>query len=375
MSVASDLEREMLVLINQERTSRGLDPLRLELRLNDAAEDHSDWMLDTNTFNHTGVGGSSPGDRMRDAGFVFSGSWTWAENIAYQTPRGEPGLSDDVEDLHRALMNSQGHRENILNPNVEVIGIGIEVGQFNGNTVIIVTQKFAKTSASLQYDNGGGSGDSGADAPAPEPKFVEPNEGGNSKDNFLVLKKGESGKLDGGAGDDTLVGRGGKDKLFGRDGDDVLRGKGGNDVLKGHNDDDRLVGGGGRDKLFGGSGDDTLKGGGSHDKLVGGSGNDKLYGGGGKDKIDGGGGENYLVGGGGADDFIFKTGINIIRDFGRGNDQISLKKNKEIKSFNDLRKNHWEQDGDDVVVEDGQGNTLTIEDTLLAELDRGDFIF
>ncbi len=373
MSVASDLEREMLALINAERAKEGLNPVQLELRLNASAEDHSEWMLQTDTFSHTGAGGSSAGDRMRDAGFQFSGSSLWAENIAYQSIRGEPGLSDDVEDLHNALMNSPGHRANILNPNATVIGIGIEVGEFEGYNVIIVTQNFARTSSPVQLDTGG-SGSGSADT-TPEPKYVEPNKGGNSQDNYLVLKKGESGKLDGGAGDDTLVGRGGKDKLFGRDGDDVLRGKGGNDVLKGHADDDRLAGSGGRDKLFGGSGDDVLKGGGSHDKLAGGSGNDKLYGGGGKDKIEGGSGENYLIGGGGADEFIFKTGINIITDFGRGNDQISLKKNKEIKSFSDLRKNHWSQDGDDVVIEDGLGNTLTIEDTLLADLDRGDFIF
>nr|WP_254437123.1 CAP domain-containing protein [Ruegeria arenilitoris] len=36
----------MLELINAERASRGLQPVQLELRLNDAAEDHSQWMLD-----------------------------------------------------------------------------------------------------------------------------------------------------------------------------------------------------------------------------------------------------------------------------------------------------------------------------------------
>ncbi len=152
MSQASDLERLMLDLINDERTSRGLDPVTLELRLNESAEVHSDWMLDADVFSHTGDGGSSAGERMEDAGFTFSGSWTWGENIAWQSERGAPGLEDDVANLHTALMNSPGHRANILNANFEVIGIGIEVGNYNGWNAVMVTQNFARTSADVQLD-------------------------------------------------------------------------------------------------------------------------------------------------------------------------------------------------------------------------------
>ncbi|MDW3223613.1 MAG: CAP domain-containing protein [Paracoccaceae bacterium] len=155
MSKANTLERQMLDLINTERLSIGLDPLRLELRLNDSAEDHSQWMINTDRFSHTGVNGSSSTERMRDAGFEFTGSWQSAENIAWQSVRGQPGLSDDVVDLHQGLMNSPGHRANILNPNLEVIGIGIERGEYKGWDGLFVTQNFARTSAPLQIDNGG----------------------------------------------------------------------------------------------------------------------------------------------------------------------------------------------------------------------------
>ena len=152
MSVASTVERQMLDLINFERTSRGLDSLALELRLNNASEDHSEWMDDTRIFSHTGVGGSSPGDRIVDAGFTLSGNWTWGENIAYQSERGAPGIADDVVDLHTSLMNSPGHRANILNPDFEEIGIGIELGDFtydSGSRLesIMVTQNFGHTDA------------------------------------------------------------------------------------------------------------------------------------------------------------------------------------------------------------------------------------
>ena len=111
MSRASNLERQMLDLINDERTAAGLNPVALELRLNDSSEDHSQWMLDEDRFSHTGENGSSAGDRMRDANFDFSGNWRWGENIAFQSERGAPGLEDDVEDLHNSLMNSGFFKE------------------------------------------------------------------------------------------------------------------------------------------------------------------------------------------------------------------------------------------------------------------------
>ncbi|WP_299740051.1 CAP domain-containing protein [uncultured Roseobacter sp.] len=155
MSKASPLEWQMLDLINAERSLLDLDLLRLELRLNDAAEDHSDWMIETDRFSHTGAGGSSPTERMRDADFEFAGSWRSAENIAWQSVRGQPGLSDDVVNLHESLMNSPGHRANILSPNLDVIGIGIERGDYQGWDGLFVTQNFARTAAPLELDSRG----------------------------------------------------------------------------------------------------------------------------------------------------------------------------------------------------------------------------
>jgi serralysin len=320
MSTANTLERQMLNLINNERTSRGLDPLKLELRLNDAAEDHSDWMLRTENFSHTGIDGSSPGDRMRDAGFVFSGSWSWAENIAWQSERGAPGLSDDVVDLHNALMNSPGHRANILNPDVTVIGIGIETGIQNGFSAVMITQNFALTSAPLQIDAGEEIGDAGTS--------VEILFGSKFADTLL-----------GDAGGDRLIGAGGNDKLYGHDGDDWLRG------------------GSGNDKLFGGTGSDILKGGSGKDKLFGQEGND------------------ILKGQGGADHFVFRAGYgeDTIKDFSDKDDVLDLRSfhlgsKSEAKSYASM------VDGD-TVFDFGDGDILILEDFNLSALDKGDFIF
>ncbi len=153
MSTASTFEREMLELINEERTSRGLNPLQLETQLNASSEDHSTWMLDTNMFSHTGQDGSSATERMEDAGFDFTGSWRSGENIAWQSERGAPGISDDVEQLHANLMNSPGHRANILNPDFEYIGIGVETGSMQGFDAVMVTQNFAATDAEVMLDS------------------------------------------------------------------------------------------------------------------------------------------------------------------------------------------------------------------------------
>ena len=153
MSLPNELEQLMLNLINQERTNANLAPLAFSNVLNDASEDHSTWMLDTDTFSHTGQNGSSAGDRVVDAGYALEGDWTWGENIGWQSERGDPGLEDDVRDIHQSLMNSPGHRANILNPDFEDIGIGIEQGDFDNFDSVMVTQNFGATDAVLEDDD------------------------------------------------------------------------------------------------------------------------------------------------------------------------------------------------------------------------------
>ena len=104
---------------------------------------------------------------MRDAGFDFSGSWRSGENIAWQSERGAPGISDDVAQLHQSLMDSPGHRANILNPDFKYIGIGIERGDMQGYDAVVVTQNFATTDAEVVLDNGNAPA-----APAPTPPVV-----------------------------------------------------------------------------------------------------------------------------------------------------------------------------------------------------------
>jgi Ca2+-binding RTX toxin-like protein len=83
--------------------------------------------------------------------------------------------------------------------------------------------------------------------------------------------------LDGGPGDDTILGSLGRDYLSGDDGNDVLNGRDGNDGLLGGSGDDSLDGGNDSDHLSGGDGRDTLQGGSGVDVLSSGPGRDLLF--------------------------------------------------------------------------------------------------
>ncbi|MEM9395120.1 MAG: DUF4214 domain-containing protein [Pseudomonadota bacterium] len=82
--------------------------------------------------------------------------------------------------------------------------------------------------------------------------------------------------LNGGAGDDTIVGYAESDLVYGLDGGDNIDGGQG---------DDQIYGGSGQDDIFGGSGNDTLFGGADADYLAGGQGGDRLFGGAGSDTL------------------------------------------------------------------------------------------
>ncbi|TPN76094.1 hypothetical protein FJ987_20790 [Mesorhizobium sp. CU2] len=142
-------EQYLLELINAERAKAGVQPLAFDNDLSEAAEGHDKWMLATDTFSHTGSGGTSPTTRMKNAGYVLSGSWATGENIAWATTRAPTGYVDEVKLLHTNLMNSSGHRANILNANFREVGLAFEVGDYQGRSSAFVTEDFAKSGTDL----------------------------------------------------------------------------------------------------------------------------------------------------------------------------------------------------------------------------------
>ncbi|SHK12325.1 CAP domain-containing protein [Paramaledivibacter caminithermalis] len=117
----------MLRLVNAERSKRGLEPLKVDLELCEVARNKSQDMIDNNYFSHYSPTYGSPFEMMRNFGikYIYAG-----ENIA-----GNPS----VKAAHTSLMNSEGHKKNILNSNFTHIGIGIKEGSKYGK---IFTQMF-----------------------------------------------------------------------------------------------------------------------------------------------------------------------------------------------------------------------------------------
>jgi uncharacterized protein YkwD len=136
---------------NRQISAAAKQPLAHNLLLIASSRDHSQWMLDVDIFNHTGINGSSPTQRMSTAGYVFSGAFaTSGENISWVgTTASSINLTTSVVSQHRNLFRSSGHRENILAEEFRELGIGQKQGLFNqGGTnylASMVTQNFAKT--------------------------------------------------------------------------------------------------------------------------------------------------------------------------------------------------------------------------------------
>lgn len=169
------------------------------------------------------------------------------------------------------------------------------------------------------------------------------------------------------------------DSLTGSIAGNLLRGYGGDDDLFGENGDDSLEGGDGNDLLDGGRGADELEGGNDADTLLGGDGDDTLNGGSGNDVLNGGRGDDTHTGGGGSDTFVFEGqfGVDVITDFNAisGAEDIDLSGVGTIVGMLDLINNHMSQVGNDVVIDAGAGNTITLLDVDIADLGLPDFIF
>lgn len=120
-------ERQMFDLVNQERVKAGLRAFAVDSGLVNLARLKSQDMYENNYFSHTSPTYGTPLQMERNAG--ISARVMGAENIA---------KAGSVARAHELLMNSEGHRANLLDPRHDTIGIGV-VGTPYG---VYVTQLF-----------------------------------------------------------------------------------------------------------------------------------------------------------------------------------------------------------------------------------------
>ncbi|NEY88972.1 CAP domain-containing protein [Tabrizicola oligotrophica] len=346
----SAAEQYMLELINRAR----LDPLgeaqRLGISLNDgleagrlgsaprgvlafegaleqAAIGHSQWMLATDTFSHTGINGSTPSARALAAGYQGGGV---GENISWWGTTGTLNLEAAIARQHASLFLSPGHRLNILEASYRDIGLAQEAGQFsyNGTTynASMVTQNFGAQAGVFHVtgvvydDNDGdrfysiGEGRGGASFASAGNATTSAAAGGYALD---VVEGGPvliTGTLDGLDFALRIAVEGQNAKLDVVNGAEVLVSA---DVtlLTGLHDA-RLLGAGALD-ASGNAAANSLEGNAARNVLSGLAGNDLLQGKAGNDLLRGGTGDDQLTGGTGADSFVFtlRAGDDVITDF------------------------------------------------------------
>nr|WP_314982248.1 CAP domain-containing protein [uncultured Stomatobaculum sp.] len=105
--------QEVLRLVNEERTKRGLEPLTTDPVLESVADQRAQEIVQL--FSHNRPNGQSYDGLYKERG--VTGYGYWGENIAM-------GQSN-AKAVVTAWMNSEGHRENILKPEYRKIGVGV----------------------------------------------------------------------------------------------------------------------------------------------------------------------------------------------------------------------------------------------------------
>jgi uncharacterized protein YkwD len=122
-----DLEARMLELVNAERAKAGLQPLRADPEVVPVARAHSQDMFARSYFSHVSPEGGTLGERMRkqQVRYLLAG-----ENLA---------LAPTLARAHQGLMDSPGHRANILRAEFGRVGIGVLDGGLHG---LMVTQNY-----------------------------------------------------------------------------------------------------------------------------------------------------------------------------------------------------------------------------------------
>jgi Ca2+-binding RTX toxin-like protein len=345
-------------------------PLAFNLNLNAAAEGHSQWMLDNNTFSHTGEGGSSSGQRMENAGYSFTGAWGRGENIAWVGTTGTPNFTAFVEANYENLFIDEnypgrGHRVNLMNGNFQEIGLSSLQGGFTPNSTtynaVMTTQDFAYSSnrgpfitgvaytdavtdndfytvgeglqgitvtavdtannantfTTTTWSSGGYSLEVAAGATYTvsfSGDFDEDNQ--TDTVNYQVTVAAENVKQD--LVTDSIIltpqPTTGDDDLTYTAAAETIDALAGNDIIRANGGSDNVFGNDGHDKLYGQGGGDTLIGGTGNDTVSGGGGNDTLIG------VDeglsrpGAGERDVLMGGNNADLFVLGNQTTVFYD-------------------------------------------------------------
>lgn len=131
------LSRVLFEYANKERTARGLAELKWDDSLAAAALRHAQRMAEKNALSHQFPDEADPATRARQAGALLS---KMAENV---------GLASSINVIHENWMNSPGHRANILDGELDSVGIAV----VKRNGVLFAVQDFSRAVATLSLES------------------------------------------------------------------------------------------------------------------------------------------------------------------------------------------------------------------------------
>ncbi|MFC1600546.1 CvpA family protein [Patescibacteria group bacterium] len=106
-------ENQMLGLVNKERKKQGINELAVREEPIPVARSHAQDMWQRAYFGHYSPEGEDVSTRLKKAEVNY---FVAGENLA---------LAPTVQTAHTGLMNSEGHKKNILDPEFKRVGIGV----------------------------------------------------------------------------------------------------------------------------------------------------------------------------------------------------------------------------------------------------------
>jgi uncharacterized protein YkwD len=129
---ADEVTSELLRLLSETRRQQGLPALERDARLDAVALAHSEDMRTHDFVAHTSPTTGTAADRVRAAelrsGLVL-------ENI---------GRGYSAAEIHRGLLASPGHRANLINADINAVGLGVVIDETDGRRAVIATQLFLR---------------------------------------------------------------------------------------------------------------------------------------------------------------------------------------------------------------------------------------
>ena len=134
--------RELLELLNSTRREAGLSPVRELPAIRDVALGHSRDMVEHDFVGHSSPRSGAAADRVRAASLPTA---LVLENI---------GRGYSAQEIHRGLLESPGHRANIINPDVTHVGIGVVAQSEGSRTALIVTEVFLRMAERVDLTGG-----------------------------------------------------------------------------------------------------------------------------------------------------------------------------------------------------------------------------